>query len=77
MRILLRIPDALILWDFDFIRVLAAVRLDGFSIGRYEENRESFDLMLRGLKAERCDFLGKIARALELFQNKVSTLVLL
>ena len=42
--ILLRIPVARILWDFDFLRGLASGRLDGFSIGRYEKNRESFDL---------------------------------
>ena len=35
---------ARILWDFDFLRGLAPGRLDGFSIGRYEKNRESFDL---------------------------------
>ncbi|PFX25982.1 40S ribosomal protein S11 [Stylophora pistillata] len=35
MRILLCIPDAKILWDFDFLRELALVRLDGFSIGRF------------------------------------------
>ena len=35
---------AQILWDFDFLRGLAPGRLDGFSIGRYEKNRESFDL---------------------------------
>ena len=38
------IPFARILWDFDFLRGLAPGRLDGFSIGRYEKNRESFDL---------------------------------
>ena len=32
------------LWDFDFLRGLAPGRLDGFSIGRYEKNCESFDL---------------------------------
>ncbi|PFX33324.1 Conserved oligomeric Golgi complex subunit 4 [Stylophora pistillata] len=32
MRILLRIPDTQILWDFDFLRGLAPVCLDGFSI---------------------------------------------
>ena len=42
--ILLRIPVARILWDFDFLRGIAPGRLDGFSIGRYENNRESFDL---------------------------------
>ena len=44
VRILLRITVARILWDFDFLRGLAPGRLDGFSIGRYEKNRESFDL---------------------------------
>jgi len=44
MRILLRIPVARILWDFDFLRRLAPGRLDGFSIGRYEKKHESFDL---------------------------------
>ena len=44
VRILLRITVARILWDFDFLRGLAPDRLDGFSIGRYEKNRESFDL---------------------------------
>ena len=36
-------PVARILWDFDFLRGLAPGRLDGFSIGTYEKNRESFD----------------------------------
>ena len=44
VRILLRITVVRILWDFDFLRGLAPGRLDGFSIGRYEKNRESFDL---------------------------------
>ena len=44
VRILLRITVARILLDFDFLRGLAPGRLDGFSIGRYEKNRGSFDL---------------------------------
>ena len=44
VRISLRIAVARILWDFDFLRGLAPGRLDGFSIGRYEKNCESFDL---------------------------------
>ena len=32
------------LWDFTFLRWLAPDLLDGFSIGRYEKKRESFDL---------------------------------
>ena len=42
--ILLRIPAAQILWDFNFLRRLAPGCLDGFSIERYEEKRESFYL---------------------------------
>jgi len=44
MRIFLCIPVARILWDFDFLRGIDLGRLDGFSIGRYEKKRESFDL---------------------------------
>ena len=41
--ILLCIPVARILWDFDFLRGLAPGCLDG-SIERYEKNSESFDV---------------------------------
>ena len=41
MRILLCIPVARILWDFDFLRGLAPGCLDGFSIERYDKKRES------------------------------------
>ena len=44
VRISLRITLARKLLDFDFLRGLAPGRLDGFSIGRYEKNRGSFDL---------------------------------
>ena len=44
VRISLRITLARKLLDFDFLRGLAPGRLDGFSIGRYENNRGSFDL---------------------------------
>ena len=44
VRISLRITVARKLLDFDFLRGLAPGRLDGFSIGRYEKNRGSFDL---------------------------------
>ena len=71
------IPVARILWDFDFLRGLAPDRLDGFSIGRYEKNRESFDLYAAKFESGAIRFWGKIAPALEAFQNKVSTLVLL
>ena len=32
------------MYDFNFLRGLAPGILDGFSIGRYEKKRESFDL---------------------------------
>ena len=78
MRILLRFPTALIVWDFDFLRGLAPGSLDGFSIGRYEEKRECFDLNAAKFKSGAMRFLGgKIAPTLEPFQNKDSTLFLL
>ena len=46
-------------WDFNFLRELAPGLLDGFSIGRYEKKRESFDPFAARFKAERCDFRGK------------------
>ena len=49
--ILLCIPVARILWDFDFLRGLAPGRLDRFSIERYEENCESFDLYAAKFKS--------------------------
>ena len=57
MRILLRIPTAKILWDFDFLRGLAPGRLDGFSSTKRSVTVST--LMLRSLKAEQCDFRGK------------------
>lgn len=36
--------NALILWDFEFLRGPAPVRSDEFSSGSYEENRKSFGL---------------------------------
>ena len=47
---------------------------------RLEGTRRNVNLltfMLRSLKAERCDILGKNRPALEPFQNKVSSLVFL
>ena len=58
MRILLRIPTALILWDFDFLRGLSRGRLDGFSTGRYEENCESFDLYAARIESGAMRFSG-------------------
>ena len=40
----------------DFLRGLAPGRLNRFSIGRYEKNREFFTFLLQSLKAERCNF---------------------
>ena len=57
--ILLRIPVAQILWDFDFLRGLAPGRLDGFSIGRYEKNLESFDLYAEKFESRAMRFGGK------------------
>ena len=45
---------------------------------RWEGTRRNVNLstfMVRSLKTERCDFGGKIAQALEPFQNMDSTLV--
>ena len=79
---MLRIPVARILWDFDFLRGLAPGRLDGFSIGRYGKNRESFDLYAAKFESGAMRFGGGgggggIGPALEPFQNKDSSLVLL
>ena len=59
VSILLRIPLAQILWDFDFLRGLAPGRLDGFSIGRYEKNRKSFDLYAVKFEIGAMRFLGE------------------
>ena len=59
VRILLRIPVARILWDFDFLRGLAPGRLDGFSIGRYEKNRESFELYAAKFESGAMRFWGE------------------
>ena len=59
VRILLRILLARILWDFDFLRGLAPGRLDGFSIGRYEKNRKSFDLYAVKFEIGAMLFLGE------------------
>ena len=76
--ILLGILTVQKLCDFNFLRGLAPGLLDGFSIERYEEKRESFDLFAASLKAEWCDFqvFGNIiAPALEPFQKNDSSLV--
>ena len=57
--ILLRIPVARILWDFDFLRGLAPGRLDGFSIGRCEKNCESFDLYAAKFESGAMRLLGE------------------
>ena len=68
-----RIPVAWILWDFYFLWGLAPGRLDGFSIGRYEKKRESFDLYTAKFESGAMWFWGETP-ALEPFQNKVSSL---
>ena len=65
------------LWDFTFLRWLAPDLLDGFSIGRYEEKRESFDLFAAKFESERCDFPGENRSGAGALQNKDSSLVLL
>jgi len=55
----LRITAARILWDFNFLRQLAPGRLDGFSIGRYEEKRESFDHLATKFESGVMRFLGE------------------
>ena len=59
VSISLRIPLARILWDFDFLRGLAPGRLNGFSIGRYEKNRKSFDLYAVKFEIGAMRFLGE------------------
>ena len=56
VRISLRITVARKLLDFDFLRGLAPGRLDGFSIGRYEKNRGSFDLNAAKFESEAMRF---------------------
>ena len=46
------------LWDFNFLRRLAPGCLDGFSIGRYEEKRESFDLFATEFESGAMRFFG-------------------
>ena len=72
--ILLCFPVARILWDFDFLRGLAPGRLDGFSIGRYEKNRKSFDLYAAKFESGAMRFWGGGGNCpvLEPFQNRVS-----
>ena len=59
VRILLRITVARILWDFDFLRGLAPGHLNGFRIGRYEKNRECFDLYAAKFESKAMRFWGK------------------
>ena len=72
---MLRIPVARILWDFDFLRGLATGRLDGFLIGRYEKNRESFDLYAAKFESGACDFGGgKSLRRWNPFKTRIPPL---
>ena len=75
MRIWLRIPTARILWDFDFLQGLAPDRLDGFSIGRYEEKRECFDLNAAKFENEAMRFSGgKLLRGWSPFKIRIPPL---
>ena len=56
---LLRIPTGRILWDFSFLRGLVPDRLVGFSVGRYEEKREFFDLFARKFESRAMRFSGE------------------
>ena len=72
---MLRIPVARILWDFDFLGGLATGRLDGFSIGRYETNRESFDLYAAKFESGAMRFWGgKSLRRWNPFKTRVPPL---
>ena len=74
---MLRIPVAPILWDFDFLRGLATGRLDGFSIGRYEKNRESFDLYAAKFESGAMRFWGeKPLRGRNPFKTRIPPLSL-
>ena len=46
------------LWHFNFLRGLAPGLLDGFSIGRYNEKRESFDLFAAKFETRAMRFSG-------------------
>ena len=59
------------LWNFNSLRGLAPDHLDGFSIGRYEEKRDSFGLFAARFESE------AMRPPLEPFENKDSSLVLL
>ena len=62
-------------WDFNFLRGLAPDLLDGFSIGRYEEKRESFDLLAAKFEGGAMRFFGgKMLRRWSLFKTKIHPL---
>ena len=70
VRILLRIPVARILWDFDFLIGLVPGGLDGFSIGRYEKKRESFDLYATKFESGAMRFRGESPRHWNPFKTR-------
>ena len=75
---MLRIPTARILWDFNLLRGLAPDILDGFSIGRYEEKREVFDLFAAKFESGAMRFYGeKSLRRWSPFKTGIFSLVLL
>ena len=76
VRILLRITLARKLLDFDFLRGLAPGVWMDFRLKGTRRIVDLLTFMLRSLKAEPCDLGGKIAPALEPFQNKFPPLSL-
>ena len=56
--ILLRIPVARILWNFDFLRGLAPAVWMDFRLEGTRRIANLLTFMLRSLKAERCDLVG-------------------
>ena len=69
---MLRILTVQKLWGFNFLQGLPPDLFDGFSIGRYKQKCESFDLIDAKFKSKVMH-----APALEPFQNKDTSLVLL
>ena len=71
-------PTARILWDFNFLRRLAPGCLDGFSIGRYEEKRESFNLFATKFESGAMRFWGeKLLPRWNAFKTRIPPFLLL
>ena len=63
--------------EFNFPRGLAPGLLNGFSIGRNEKNRESFNLFAAKIESRAMRFLGENFSGVGVVQNMDSALVLL